>query len=201
MSTNKRMGDAHESFLASLFEGIQTRGSGNQWANPIDGRQSRMHKRFAFAWDGKSTLGKSLSIPLAMWNKAREQAGGERPMLGLRWYANEKLDVVRDLVVVDAHDFHEVLEVANKNPYAGATMEISIVDKEEPDHMRVIPSPDIFINGVWVGLDQIGQIEMTRTMAGSIIKVNGKRVLLPTTVSRNGEVVVTDQGLLAELTR
>src|SRR4051794_6308007 len=106
------MGDAHEAFLAALFQGHQTRGSGNQWANPIDGRQSRMHRRFAFAWDGKSTLAKSTSISLATWDKAREQAGGERPMLGLRFYADERLRVTRDLVVLDAHDFAEVLQAA-----------------------------------------------------------------------------------------
>lgn len=108
------MGDAHEEFLASLFEGIQNRGSGNQWANPIDGRQSRKHVEYSFAWDGKSTLGKSISIPLTMWDKARLQAGGDRPMLGLRWYANEKLEVLRDLVVLSAHDFAEVLQAANR---------------------------------------------------------------------------------------
>lgn len=114
MSVNKKMGDAHEAYLADLFDGIANRGSGNQWRNPIDGRQSRVHQAYAFAWDGKSTLGKSISIPLEMWEKARLQAGGDRPMLGLRWYANEKLEVKRDLVVISADDMAEVAEKANK---------------------------------------------------------------------------------------
>jgi hypothetical protein len=118
MSLNKKMGDAHEAFLCSLFEGRQARGSGNQWRNPMDGRTSRKHLRFAFAWDGKSTLGKSLSIPLTMIAKAREQAGGERPMIGLRWYKNEGLEVARDWVAVDAHDMAEVLEAANQGAVA-----------------------------------------------------------------------------------
>jgi hypothetical protein len=114
MSLNKRMGDAHEAFLEALFEGKASRGSGNQWRNPMDGRTSRHNMRFAFAWDGKSTLRQSLSIPLSMIAKAREQAGGERPMIGLRWYKNEALEVDKDWVAVNAHDMAEVLEAANK---------------------------------------------------------------------------------------
>lgn len=114
MSLNKEMGDAHEEFLAELFDGHQTRGSGNQWANPIDGRQSRRHVRFAFAWDGKSTLGASLSISMALIAKAKEQAGGERPMIGLRWYKTERLEVKDDWVAVKAYDMAEVVEAANK---------------------------------------------------------------------------------------
>lgn len=114
---NKRMGDEHEGFLVSLFGGRQSRGSGNQWRNPMDGRTSRKHLTFAFAWDGKSTLAKSIGVSLAMWDKAREQAGGERPMLALRFYKDESLkEVYRDLVVVDAHVFAELLEAANAAP-------------------------------------------------------------------------------------
>ena len=112
MSVNKRMGDAHEAFLVDLLGGRQTRGSGNQWHNPMDGRQNRLTVPYAFAWDGKSTLGKSIGVSLSMWDKAVEQAGGERPMLGLRWYANERLDVVRDLLVVDPYDMSEILAAA-----------------------------------------------------------------------------------------
>ena len=36
-------------------------------------------------------------------------------MLALRWYANEKLEVKRDLVVISAHDMAEVLEKANEH--------------------------------------------------------------------------------------
>ena len=109
MSTNNRMGAVHEQFLVDLFGGRKTRGSGNQWQNPMDGRQSRMKEQFAFAWDGKSTLSDTISVTGKMWTKAVEQADGERPMLGLRYYANERLDVVRDLVVVSAYDMSEVL--------------------------------------------------------------------------------------------
>lgn len=120
MSLNKKMGDAHEEFLVDLLDGRQSQGSGNQWTNPMDGRTNRMTEGYAFAWDGKSTLGQSIGVSLKMWEKAREQAGGERPMLGLRFYATERLQVTRDLVVVDAHDMAEVLEAANK--YEAARM-------------------------------------------------------------------------------
>jgi hypothetical protein len=75
----------------------------------MDGRNNRLTVPYAFAWDGKSTLGRSIGVSLSMWDKAVEQAGGERPMLGLRFYANERLDVLRDLVVVNAYDMSEML--------------------------------------------------------------------------------------------
>jgi hypothetical protein len=106
----RRMSDAHEIFLAALLKGRRAKGSGNQWHDPIDGRQNHRLEEWAFAWDGKSTLGKSVSVTREMWEKAREQAGAERPMLALRFYNNERLDVDHDLVVVDAYDFAEMQE-------------------------------------------------------------------------------------------
>jgi hypothetical protein len=103
------MGDKHEEFLAAILEGSQSRGSGNQWHNQMDGRHNRMNTEFAFAWDGKSTLHQSIGVSRAMWAKAKEQAAGERPMLGLRFYDNERLDVGLDLIVVSAYDMSEVL--------------------------------------------------------------------------------------------
>jgi hypothetical protein len=44
-----------------------------------------------------------------MWRKAVEQAGGERPMLALRFYDTDRLAVGEDLVVVRLHDFVELL--------------------------------------------------------------------------------------------
>lgn len=114
MSLNKKMGDAHEAFLCDLLGGRQTKGSGNQWTNPMDGRGNRLTEGFAFAWDGKSTLGQSVAVSRNMWQKAREQAGGERPMVAVRFYDNEALDVHADLIAVNAHDFAEVLEAANQ---------------------------------------------------------------------------------------
>jgi hypothetical protein len=116
VSHNKDMGDTHEAFLVDLFGGKQARGSGNQWRQPMDGRTSRKHLRFAFAWDGKSTLGKSLTVPLLMIRKAKEQAGGNRPMIALRWYDSEQpfaLRPVEDWVAVKAQDMAELLTEAN----------------------------------------------------------------------------------------
>lgn len=115
MSLNKRMGNAHEDSLVRLLGGRKTRASGAVWKDQMDGRHSRWDVPFAFAWDGKSTLGKSIGVSRAMWDKAREQAGGERPMLALRWYENERLDVGEDLVVLSVHDFAELLEAANRS--------------------------------------------------------------------------------------
>lgn len=105
----KKMSDVHEKFLAKLFGGRMSRGSGNQWREPADGRHNH-HDAYAFAWDGKSTQGTSISITRAMVDKIVEQAGGERPMIGLRWYDNHALDVAYDWVAVRAEDLSEMRE-------------------------------------------------------------------------------------------
>lgn len=114
MSLNKDMGDAHEEYLAEVLGMRQSRGSGNQWRDPIDARHNRLDTEWAFAVDGKSTLAKSISITRAMWDKAVEQAGGERPMLGLRFYDDSARTVHADLAAVDLLDFAEMREVALK---------------------------------------------------------------------------------------
>lgn len=134
------MSNAHESFLADLFEGSVNPGSGSHWRNPIDGRQDRKRSTFAFAWDGKSSYGKSIGVTLEMWEKARLQATGERPMLALRWYANEKLDVLRDLVVISAHDMAELLEKANDHEFlrqALVSMRTRLIECMEQDASKV----------------------------------------------------------------
>lgn len=109
-----RMSVKHEADVAALLDGVQSRGSGNQAANPMDGRQDRHRVPYAFSWDCKATLGASIGVSDAMWIKAKEQTHGERPSLPLRWYASEQLFVVQDLIVVNLHDFAEILEVANR---------------------------------------------------------------------------------------
>lgn len=112
---NKRMGDAHESWLARLLSGRQSRGSGNQWRDQMDGRHNSYtsDNTFNFAWDGKSTLGKSISLTRAMIEKAIEQAGNEEPILAFRFYRNEELEVDHDYIVVRAHVFAEMMRTAN----------------------------------------------------------------------------------------
>ena len=112
--TTRKMSNDHERWLVELFGGRRTKGSGNQWHNQMDGRMASREDHYAFAWDGKSTLGKSVGVSLDMWTKAVEQALPERPMLPLRWYSNERLEVGLDLVVMSAYDASEVIWDANK---------------------------------------------------------------------------------------
>lgn len=110
--TTRQMSDAHEAYLQSMLGGRANRGSGNQWNNQIDGRNNALDEPFAFAWDGKSTLGKSIGVTKEMWDKAIEQSHGERPMLALRWYADERLrdrDCL-DLAVIPLDDLVEMRE-------------------------------------------------------------------------------------------
>jgi hypothetical protein len=112
--TTRQMSDAHEVTLAKLLDGRRATGSGNQFNDQMDGRNQRYDQPYALAWDGKSTLGKSVGVSREMWLKAQQQAGGETPMLALRWYVDERLTVGQDLVVLDLHDFVEILEAARR---------------------------------------------------------------------------------------
>jgi hypothetical protein len=112
--TTRNMSDAHEVALVEALGGRRTRGSGNQANNPMDGRHNRYTDDLAFAWDGKSTLGKSISITLEMIEKARDQALAERPMIALRWYATERLAVAEDWVAITLDDFQELLHEARQ---------------------------------------------------------------------------------------
>jgi hypothetical protein len=113
--TTRDMSDAHEETLVEALGGRRTPGSGNQFNNPADGRHNRYEDILAFAWDGKSTLGKSITIDLEMIEKIEEQSLGERPMIGLRWYATERLKVAKDWVAVPLDDFVELLEAARRD--------------------------------------------------------------------------------------
>lgn len=110
---NRKMSDAHEDWLVRLLGGRKTKGSGNQWQNQMDGRHNHYTGgEECFAWDGKATLGKSISITREMIEKAREQAGSEEPMLALRFYRNEELEVDEDWVAIEATTFKDILEKA-----------------------------------------------------------------------------------------
>lgn len=98
------MSERHESFLAALFSGRMTKGSGSHWSDQLDGKQARGSGETVFVWDGKSTLGKGLTVTVETWAKVIEQSRAwETPMMALRWYVNERLDkVALDLAVVEA---------------------------------------------------------------------------------------------------
>lgn len=112
--TTRGMSDRHEADLVEWFGGSLMPGSGNQWNRPMDGRHSRYTEKMAFAWDGKSTMGKSILITRDMVDKAIEQAGAERPLIALRWYNNMRLTDSVDWVALSAHDFAELLAAANE---------------------------------------------------------------------------------------
>jgi hypothetical protein len=107
------MGELHVKALAELIGGRVTPGSGNQWKDPIDARASHLDTEFAFAAEGKSTLGASISFSRALIAKAQEQAGGERPLIGLRFYGTEDLhEVDEDWSAIQNADLSELLEKA-----------------------------------------------------------------------------------------
>jgi len=108
----RQLSDRHEADAAKFFGGRVPRGSGNQWRDPLDGRQNRMEQRVAFAWDAKATEKQSIGVSLAMWDKTVEQSHGERPMLLLRFYG-PGLRVDQDLAVIGWDDLQELLEIVN----------------------------------------------------------------------------------------
>jgi hypothetical protein len=113
LDMNHEMAKKHEAFLVRIFGGRLMKGSGNKQSGQMDGRHdAHTRSSFAFAWDGKSTLGASVLVSKRMWEKACEQSHFERPMLALRYYANFRLQdsEALDLVVVSAHDQAELLD-------------------------------------------------------------------------------------------
>lgn len=104
------MSDRHEAHLVEVLGGRANRGSGNQFNAPMDGRHDRREASVAFAWDGKSSYYRSIGVSREMWEKAEEQAHGERPMLALRFYDTDRLDVGLDLAVISLDDLAELLE-------------------------------------------------------------------------------------------
>lgn len=110
MSLNQKMGRHHEDWVCDVLGATRSPASGSQWQNPGDGRQNQLISEFAFGFDCKSTLGKSIGVSRAMWEKIRLQAGATRPMVPLRFYDNERLDVALDLFVVSADDHLEMAE-------------------------------------------------------------------------------------------
>lgn len=134
-STSK-MAQRHEQWLVTIFGGRQTRGSGNQWKDPLDGKQAHDSGEYVFAWDGKATLGKSLSVTKAMWEKVCRQAKPyEIPIMPLRFYGDERLTRVdADLVVIEARvlgdlqgDANEVVAMREANEVREAEVPIRLL--------------------------------------------------------------------------
>jgi hypothetical protein len=106
------MGELHEKALAAAFEARKTTASGSKWHDQGDIRNGH-DTPFAYCLDGKSTLSKSITVTLDMIAKIREQAQGERPGFGLRWYGTGDLKtVLEDLVLLQLADVEEMLPAA-----------------------------------------------------------------------------------------
>jgi hypothetical protein len=113
---NRQMSERHEMYLVRLFGGRRMKASGATQSGQMDGRLDAHRQAYAFAWDGKSTLGGSIGVSRKMWAKAVAQSHFERPMLCLRFYANIRLQdsEALDLAVVDANDLAEVVARLNE---------------------------------------------------------------------------------------
>ena len=129
--TTRDLSDKHEKYLVEVLGGRMTRGSGNQWHNQMDGRHDHRREEMALAWDAKSTLGKSIGVSLEMWRKAQEQSHGERPCLPLRFYLNERLTEVVDLVVLSLDDLVELLDRSRRLGESEMKVETGVVVCEE----------------------------------------------------------------------
>lgn len=136
MTDLKRKGATkHEEDTAERFGGRMTRGSGSTWYDKGDGRNQH-DGPFALAWDCKSTRGQSISITRAMLDKLVEESHGERPVLPLRYYDNDRLDVGPhgDWVVVLADDFSEILDAARQRvEFQAATGDAALI--RVPEHI------------------------------------------------------------------
>lgn len=114
MRTTRDMSDRHEAFLAEVLNGRKTKGSGSHWSDQTDGKQANGSGEFVFAWDGKSTLNKSISITLEMWGKLKRQASWSLPLLPLRFYLTTNGTRFLDLVVLRLRDFVDLQNTANE---------------------------------------------------------------------------------------
>lgn len=114
MPTTRKMSARHEEDLADILSGQQTRNSGAVWSDQGDGHQIQDDGYWRFVWDGKATLGKSISVTREMWDKINRQSRNLLPMIPLRWYQNERLTCVDiDLIAVDAKVFAQMRVDAN----------------------------------------------------------------------------------------
>lgn len=109
------MGDAHEADIAEWTKGSLQKASGSQWHAQGDTKNHEILTPYPITGDGKSTLGKSISVSLSMWRKIREQTFGQIPAIFLRFYKDDRLrEVEADLTVLDSQTFSEILADARK---------------------------------------------------------------------------------------
>lgn len=127
----KRMGDLHEKYLAELTGSRQSKASGAKFDDKADGRGNHLLDEWAVCFDGKSTRGLGINITREMLAKIIDEAHGERPMIGLRFYDNDRLDRIGfDWVAIEAQHFAELLFAARH----AATSDV--VTSEQGDRVR-----------------------------------------------------------------
>jgi hypothetical protein len=114
------MSDAHEKFLAELFDGERQRNSGAVWSRQMDVRNGN-EGPFRFAIDGKASFNASIGVSRDMWDKAEEQSHDLRTALALRFYDDWHLTPGLDLIIVKADDFAELLGAARANQESRST--------------------------------------------------------------------------------
>lgn len=112
--TTRKMSDRHENDLVAVLGGERTRNSGAVWSDQGDVHQTGMEGHYRFGMDGKSTLGKSISITREMLTKLREQCRGLEPALPLRFYADDRLTMVdEDWIAIELETFAQMQADAN----------------------------------------------------------------------------------------
>lgn len=101
----------HEEFLADLYAGRRTKGSGNQFNSQTDVRQSRYEVPFAYAMEAKATEHASHAVSDRIWAKLVDQAHGENPLYAVRLNA---LAIPLDLIIITPHHHLELIEWAEQ---------------------------------------------------------------------------------------
>jgi uncharacterized small protein (DUF1192 family) len=106
-----RASELYEEFLDRVLGGAKATHSGPHFANPTNGGQSH-EADFVFAWSAAATRGNSITVSKAMWEKAREWAWGDRPLVALRFYDSETIGTCPrlDLAVISLLSLTEMVD-------------------------------------------------------------------------------------------
>jgi hypothetical protein len=150
-----RMAERHEKDIAALFKplgGYKSKGSGATVADKNDGRTDHFG-RWPFSWDCKATQGQSISLSRGMLAKLAKDAGGDRPVLPLRIYLNDQLDIAPggDLVAFTYTDAQEIVE---------ALVELDAL-KERVAQAMLVSVPDHFTDAQLAEFAEQAQVALT----------------------------------------
>jgi uncharacterized small protein (DUF1192 family) len=104
--------ELYDHFLDRVLGGDKAHHSGPHFDNPTNSSESGQEAEFVFAWYAAATRGDSISVSTAMWEKAREWAWGDRPMVALRFYDSETIATcpTLDLAVVSLLSLTEMVD-------------------------------------------------------------------------------------------